>query len=57
MKVKIVRGNRPHYTIGNVYKVEGKTRNTFLLINDKGYLRSVKSDDCEVLGFLKGLFK
>lgn len=48
--------NRPGFTAGKIYKVEGKTRNTYLLRNNKGYLHSVKADDCKQVGFLEGLF-
>lgn len=56
MKVRITVP-RYGFTTGKAYKVEGKTRKTYLIRNNKGYLESVKASNCEVARFWDWLIR
>lgn len=56
MKVRLTTW-RYGFTVGKVYKIEGKTRKTYLLRNNSGYLESVKASICEVARFWDWLIK
>lgn len=41
--------------VGEVYRVIGGTRNTYLILNDKGHARSISSDCFIQLSFIEKL--